>query len=264
MNDLTTQDWTVLDEAHDNMETSMLDWCLEVSKMEDKQVEIAKRYGEDTSAISRMNDVGKHHDKYFLTNGQLIQNLPRGYKSLYEMIKLPKPEIKLLCKDRVPTRKEINERKYKLGIESRPVKKLIKPKGDVLVDWSIVPATELHGLSEHGVAALKKIEKKLVPVLAKVNKTVEKDVLTAFVLIATYNQTVINARVNAEVKKLLKQEKDSLDMREKRVMDREKAVSQGIELKDKKLIQGILHPDKAPAGQTERYAKAFNAFRKVS
>ena len=264
---LTIADCKKIDAAEDGVSASNLKLCRVMAQMPEKQLQIAVYTGRSSQTVSQMIKVGDQFEKYASSI-----YLPEGWRALYSLSDLTETEIELLCKDKKPTQKAIIY--YKEHGELMPATMPAKKKVVATADPSetktleqismLVSPKDLAGLSEFGQHSLMKLLEKIQPLLDEVNKTVGSKVMKLLVLILEYQQTVFNTRLVQEAKKAVKEEKERMDRREKRLVAREKAVSQGLPDKERKLILSVLHPDKAPAGQESRYAKAFDVFRKVS
>ena len=264
---LTIAEKKKLDDAEKGINASTLNLCVVMSQMTDKQVAIAAYLDRSKQAVSNMITVGENYEKYSST-----VHLPEGWSALYLMSDMTKAEIKQVCKDKKPTQAGIKYYKEhgELMPATTPAKKKAVAKSEPTETKTLeqiamlVTPRDLAGLSEFGQHALQQLLNKIKPLLDEVNKTLGSKAMKLLVLILEYQQGVFNNRLIQEVKKAVKEEKERMDMRENRLVERERAVSQGLPDKERKLIQSVLHPDKAPAGQEARYAKAFDAFRKVS
>ena len=261
--ELTKDECKRLDDAENSVNASNLELCVAMASIPDKQVAIAKYTGRGKSAVCQMITVGQRVEKFTTS-----KHLPEGWRSLYELSDLSGGQITDLCSgDKPPTQKAIKERKVELGLLPPPDPEPEIPvlhTGSVLQKLAmLVPARTLDGLSDFGMHALEKESEKIVEFIDRFNKATSKPAMTLFVEILKYQQVVFNAQLRVEAKKAVKERKEAMDAREKKLIERETAIEQGLPIKDKRLIQSVLHPDKAPAGQQARYAKAFDAFRKV-
>lgn len=109
-------EWKKLDKLYSGMESSMINWCIAVSHLEDRQEEISDRFGIERSAIARMIIIGENADKFVINDHKTIKNLPSGYNQLYLLADLNKTQIKEACKDGVPTRAKLRAYRESLGL----------------------------------------------------------------------------------------------------------------------------------------------------
>jgi len=273
MNELTAQDWNKLDDLYEKRTRDTIAWCIGVAEHEERQEDIAERYGLSRTYVAMLAAVGDHADIFVSNADKLVPNLPNGITELHALVsanadgkRLTQQDIKKLCANGRPTRAAIKVYKQNIGLlPPPPAKRITQSDSDLFkVAVELVPRSALTAMSEFGVKAFEKNEQRLNGIISNLTKSQKKEILIAFVEVLNHVQSGMEAEIRRRVKEAIKDREHELNEREALLFKREQRVTSGIPASDKKLIQGILHPDKAPAGQESRYAKAFDAFRKLA
>lgn len=196
-----------------------------------------------------------------------VIKLPESWGTCYELATLTEDQF-----DEIPltpslTRKQVKNFKQFGSIDAPEIIEY-EPEADEdateLEEAAVLmPPLEMYGISEFGTRALEKDRMKIQDSLRSISKSATKKFISTLMDVFKYHERILMSEIRRQIPLSIEARSKQLDKREEALVKRERAIEQGLPIKDKKLIQSVLHPDKAPAGQEARYAKAFDAFRKV-
>jgi len=196
-----------------------------------------------------------------------VRKLPESWGTCYELATLTEDQFNEIPLDPSLTRKQVKNFKQFGSIDAPEV---IEYEPEISEDGTeleaaaiLVPPLEMYGLSDFGKKALEKDRLKIQQSLQDISRSATKKFISTLIAVFKYHESVLMSEIRRQIPISMEARKTQLDKREEALVKREKAIEQGLPIKDKKLIQSVLHPDKAPPGQQARYAKAFDAFRKV-
>lgn len=265
--ELTEREQVRIDTAFNNVGKSYLDCCIVVAGLDQKQEAIAKHRHISQSAVAQMAVAGKNADKFISSaNNKPIDNLPEGWCSLYQMSDMTKTDINKLCSsvDKPPTRAMIKNFKTYGTVEAPEVKVVKDAEGTTEVEEAavLVPSLELYGLSDFGKSALEKDRKKLQEAINKLPASQSKRFVELFVEVLKYHQNILLSEIRRQIPESIAVQRQKLEEKEKQLFARETQLAHGIPANEKKIVYSVLHPDKAPDGMEQKYAKAFDIVRK--
>jgi len=255
---LTQAERNRLDACENDINASNLNLCIEMASMQDKQVSIAQYTGRTTGTISKMVTVGVEAEKF-----HTMKHCPEGWGALYALSDLTVKQISELCRDKVPTQKDIKDYKIEIGKLPEPPEPTAVVSGNILATLAmLVPAAAIQGASDFAIRSLNRDRKRIEALLDNANKSVSKELMTLFMDVLKYQKDTYNIQLKNYAKGAMKDREAELDQREENIANRESQLVNGIPVKDRKLVLSVVHPDKAPDGMEPRYAKAFDIVRK--
>ena len=271
MNELTTKpEWKkYLQDAHGGTKEAMLEeakrlyeyqqHCASKSGGSDFSENVLEWCGYEKSTALKMAAVGGNS---FLRNN--VPKLPESWGTCYEITTLDEGKRKSLPLSPSLTRNQVKNWKNYGTLEAPEVKVVKDAEGTTEVEEAavLVPSLELYGLSDFGKSALEKDRKKLQEAINKLPASQSKRFVELFVEVLKYHQNILLSEIRRQIPESIAVQRQKLEEKEKQLFARETQLAHGIPANEKKIVYSVLHPDKAPDGMEQKYAKAFDIVRK--